>query len=66
MEEKLKEMEKKIVREINAELEGRIVVAINKNMAGFSTRMEEKEKEIEEATVGIQAKMDKMKKDLAY
>ena len=41
------------MREINAELEGRIVVAINKNMAGFAARMEDKEKEIEEATSGI-------------
>ena len=41
-------------------------MAINKNMAGFKTRMEDKEKEIEEATSGIHDRLDKMKKELAY
>lgn len=36
------ELEKKIVTQINSELEGRIIVAINKNMGAFTIRMEDK------------------------
>ena len=47
---RLIEVEKKIVNEISQELEGRIIVAINKNMASFSQRMDEKEKQIAEVS----------------
>jgi hypothetical protein len=61
---RLAEMEKKIVREIGNELEGRIIVAINKNMASFSGRMEEKEREIAQVSVGIGEKLESMRKQI--
>ncbi len=39
IDQKFITVEKSIVAEIGRELDGRIVVAINKNMASFSTRM---------------------------
>lgn len=51
--QKFLDLEKKIITQINSELEGRIIVAINKNMAAFTTRMQEKEKEIEAVSEGI-------------
>jgi hypothetical protein len=64
--QKFIELEKKIVTEINSELEGRIIVAINKNMAAFTSRMEEKEKEIEAVNEGIADKLDAIKKTIVY
>lgn len=66
MGRKFVELEKKIVSEISQELEGRIIVAINKNMAAFSTRMGEKEREIEKATSGINDRLDALKKNVVY
>jgi hypothetical protein len=63
---RLVELEKKIVGEIGRELEGRIIVAINKKMASFTSKMEEKEQEIEQFSAGITGKLEAMKKHILY
>lgn len=57
MDQKFVTVEKSIVAEIGRELDGRIVVAINKNMASFSARMDDKEKEIGTIGTSINSKL---------
>ena len=61
---RLVEVQKKIIHDIGQELEGRIIVAINKNMASFTSRMEEKEKQISQLSDGITSKLEGLKKNI--
>ena len=63
---KLSEMEKKISGDINSELEGRIVVAINKKLNTFAEKMEEKEKEISSLNKNIDKKIDDVRKKILF
>ena len=63
---KMKEMEKKIVGDISGELDGRIAIAISKSVDSFISKIENKERNMVGLEQQFNSKLEKLREDMRY